>query len=148
MRIIIQAVREIAPDMPIQIYLNDLPECRFDVTINTVTKGLQLDTLLKNVYVSAVGKDFTTQVFPKRLIDIGFSTLTVMIISCPPAPIVDNIFFVAQEVSPSHKEAKLWIEGIKKHFELFLQMRSKELKPHGVMFISTMVVNEPELKPY
>ena len=87
--------------MPIQIYLNDLPECRFDVTINTVTKGLQLDTLLKNVYVSAVGKDFTTQVFPKKLIDIGFSTLTVMIISCPPAPLIDNIFFIAQEVSPS-----------------------------------------------
>ena len=137
--------------MPIQIYLNDLPECRFDVTINTVTKGLQIDSQLKNVYVSAVGKDFTTQVFPKRLIDIGFSTLTVMIISCPPSPLIDNIFFIAHEndvLSSSSKEAKLWIEGIKKHFELFLQMRSKELKRHGVLFISTMVVNEPELKPY
>ena len=40
LRVIIQAVREIAPEMPIQIYLNDLPECRFDVTINTVNKGL------------------------------------------------------------------------------------------------------------
>jgi len=90
--------------MPIQIYLNDLPECRFDVTINTVTKGLELDTQLKNVYVSAVGKDFTTQVFPKRHIDIGFSTLTVMIISCQPAPITDNIFFIASEKKPPSKD--------------------------------------------
>ena len=44
LRAIISAVREIAPEMAIQIYLNDLPECRFDVTINAVTKGLQIDT--------------------------------------------------------------------------------------------------------
>jgi hypothetical protein len=99
--------------------------------------------------VSAVGKDFTTQVFPKKHIDIGFSTLTVMIISCPPAPLIDNIFFIAHEPTEAMtKESKLWIEGLKKHFELFLKMRAKELKPHGMMFISTMVVNEPELKPY
>ena len=27
-------------------------------------------------------------------------------------------------------------------------MRSKELRPHGTMFISTMIVDEPDLKPY
>ena len=42
----------------------------------------------------------------------------------------------------------MWIDGLKKHFELFLQMRAKELRPHGVMFISSMVVDEPELKAY
>ncbi len=36
LKTIITAVREINPDMPIQIYLNDLPECRFDVTIKAV----------------------------------------------------------------------------------------------------------------
>lgn len=44
LRTIISAVRLINPDMPIQVYLNDLPECRFDKTIDTVTKGLKIDT--------------------------------------------------------------------------------------------------------
>lgn len=95
LKTIIEAVRGINPEMPIQIYLNDLPECRFDKTIKSVNQGLQIDTVLKNVFVSAVGKDFTTQVFPKKHIDIGFSTLTVMIISHPPTPITKNIFFIA-----------------------------------------------------
>jgi SAM dependent carboxyl methyltransferase len=46
--------------MPILVYLNDLPECRFDKTITTITNGLKLDTELKNVFLSASGKDFTT----------------------------------------------------------------------------------------
>jgi hypothetical protein len=58
--VIINAVRDINPDMPIQVYLNDLPECRFDKTIDTVTKGLRLDTEIKNVFIMASGKDFTT----------------------------------------------------------------------------------------
>ena len=59
LKTIIEAVRAINSEIPIQIYLNDLPECRFDKTIVTVNKGLQIDTVLKNVFVSAVGKDFT-----------------------------------------------------------------------------------------
>jgi hypothetical protein len=27
-------------------------------------------------------------------------------------------------------------------------MRAKELKPHGIIFVSCMVTNEPDLKPY
>jgi hypothetical protein len=44
--------------MPIQIYLNDLPECRFDITFKTVSDGLQINNL-KDVFIMAVGKDFT-----------------------------------------------------------------------------------------
>lgn len=44
--------------MPIQIYLNDLPECRFDIAFKTVSDGLQLNHL-KHVYIMAAGKDFT-----------------------------------------------------------------------------------------
>ena len=46
--------------MPILVYLNDLPECRFDVSIDTVNKGLKVDDELHNVFIMAVGKDFTT----------------------------------------------------------------------------------------
>ncbi len=43
LKVLIREVRKLTPEMPIQIYLNDLPECRFDVTIDTVSKGLGLD---------------------------------------------------------------------------------------------------------
>lgn len=57
-RALIQTIRKLSPDMPIQIYLNDLPECRFDITFKTVSDALQLNNL-QNVYIMAVGKDFT-----------------------------------------------------------------------------------------
>jgi len=94
LKVIITAVRDLSPAMPVQVYLNDLPECRFDKTIDTVTKGLKLETELSNVFLMASGKDYTTQVFPRKSIDIGFSTLACMIISHPPAPITDNIFYI------------------------------------------------------
>lgn len=134
--------------MPIQIYLNDLPECRFDVTIKAVNQGLQIDTVLKNVYVSAVGKDFTSQVFPRKHIDIGFSTLTVMIISHPPTPITKNIFFLATEELVKTQDGQKWVEALKKHFHEFLENRVKELRPQGTLFVSVIVNNEPELRPY
>lgn len=134
--------------MPVSVYLNDLPECRFDKTIDTITKGLKLDEELKNVFLMASGKDFTSQVFPKKSIDIGFSTLTTMIISHAPAALTDNIFFVASNESVKSESGRLWVEALQKHFKLFLDMRIRELKPHGQLFISTMIINEPEMKPY
>ena len=62
-----------------------------------------------------------------------------MIISHPPAPIVDNIFFLVNNDNVSTKEGQLWIEALKKHFNLFLDKRTKELKPYGQLFISVMI---------
>jgi hypothetical protein len=56
LKAIIQEVRKYSPDMPIQIYLNDLPECRFDLTFKTVSAALKG---FSNIYLIAVGKDFT-----------------------------------------------------------------------------------------
>ena len=56
LKAIIQDVRKYSPDMPIQIYLNDLPECRFDLTFKTVSEALRD---FSNIYLMAVGKDFT-----------------------------------------------------------------------------------------
>jgi len=111
--------------------LNDLPECRFDKTIDTISKALKLDTELKHVYLMASGKDFTSQVFPKKSIDIGFSTLTTMIISHAPSPLTDNIFFVATKDNVGTDHGRLWIDALKKHFALFVEMRSRELRPYG-----------------
>lgn len=71
-----------------------------------------------------------------------------MIISHAPAPITENIFFVATKDTIKTEVGVMWIDALKKHFNLFLEMRARELRPHGQLFVSVMTMNEPELKPY
>lgn len=59
LREIILAVRELSPQMPIVAYLNDLPECRFDITFKTIYNALGIDREFTDVFLIAVGKDFT-----------------------------------------------------------------------------------------
>jgi hypothetical protein len=49
-------VRKIAPNLAIQVYLEDLPENRFDIAFQAVSKGLEE---FENLYIMAAGKDFT-----------------------------------------------------------------------------------------
>jgi hypothetical protein len=72
-----------------------------------------------------------------------------MIISHPPAPITDNIFFIASKDPEKSDHGKLWVDALKKHFSLFLEMRTKELRTHGQLFVSVMIMNEDhDLKEY
>jgi hypothetical protein len=57
LKAIIQAVRKIQPAMPIQIFLNDLPENHHSLAIAAVTEGLI--PLFEDVYIMVAGKDFT-----------------------------------------------------------------------------------------
>ena len=93
LKLIIQAVRKIQPEMPIQIFLNDLPENHHSLAIAAVTEGLQ--DLFEDVYIMVAGKDFTEQVFPAGTVDFAFSNMTLMILPLPPSPRTDNVFFLA-----------------------------------------------------
>lgn len=57
LKAIIQAVRKINQEMPIQVFLNDLPENHHSLAINAVTEGLA--PLFEDVYIMVAGKDFT-----------------------------------------------------------------------------------------
>jgi hypothetical protein len=57
LKTIIQAVRELSPDMPIQIFLNDLPENHHSLAIAAVTEGLS--PLFDDIFIMVAGKDFT-----------------------------------------------------------------------------------------
>ncbi len=57
LRAIIDRVRSISPKLQIQVYLNDLPENRFDLAFQSVSEGLKD---YENVYIMAAGKDFST----------------------------------------------------------------------------------------
>jgi hypothetical protein len=84
LKTIIQAVRQISPDMPIQIFLNDLPENHHSLAIAAVTDGLT--PLFDDIFIMVAGKDFTEQVFPAGTIDLAFSNMTLMILPLPPSP--------------------------------------------------------------
>ena len=55
----------------------------------------------------------------------------MMIISHPPSPILDNIFFAATKEKVETDNGRLWIEALKKHSQQFLEMRSLELRLKG-----------------
>lgn len=134
---LIQAVRKIAPKLTIQIYLEDLPENRFDLAFQAVQKGL---AEFDNLYIMAAGKDFTVQVFPTGTIDIAFSSLTAMILPQAPAKLSDNVFFLATPENVKTPFGEQWVAGFKKHWAAFLSSRQKELRKDGLLFV-TMIIN-------
>ena len=79
--------------MPIQIFLNDLPENHHSLAITAVSEGLS--PLFDDIYIMVAGKDFTEQVFPAGTVDFAFSNMTLMILPIPPTPRTDNVFFLA-----------------------------------------------------
>jgi hypothetical protein len=93
LKMIIEAVRKISPDMPIQVFLNDLPENHHSLAIAAVTDGLA--DLFEDVFIMVAGKDFTEQVFPAGTIDLAFSNMTLMILPTAPTQRKDNVFFLS-----------------------------------------------------
>jgi SAM dependent carboxyl methyltransferase len=55
LKTIISAVRKFSPEMPIQVFLNDLPENHHSLAIAAVTEGLS--HLFEEVYIMVAGKD-------------------------------------------------------------------------------------------
>jgi len=61
--IIIKTVRSRSSQVPIIIYLNDLPDNHHALALQTVTDGLK--PLPSNVFIYLAGCDFLQQVFPE-----------------------------------------------------------------------------------
>lgn len=126
------------------MYLEDLPENRFDLAFQAVQEGLKD---IQNLFIMAAGKDFTVQVFPTGTIDIAFSSLTAMILPQAPAKLSDNVFFLATPDLVKSDFGQQWIAGFKKHWAAFLGSRQKELRKHGLLFV-TVIINQDPLLSY
>lgn len=68
--------------------------------------------------------------------------MTVMILPLPPAPRTDNVFFLATPEKLAQEESKPWVEGFNKHWTAFVTQRQKELKPHGQLFVNSLVYGD------
>lgn len=77
--------------------------------------------------------------FPSGTIDIAFSSLTAMILPQAPAPLHDNVFFLATPELVKTEFGQKWIAGFKKHWAAFLGSRQKELRKHGLLFVTTII---------
>ena len=119
-KLIVQRVREKSPKLEIILYLNDLPDNRFDKAFQTVLPAFKD---VENFYVMAIGKDFTNQVFPNNHIDIGFTTLTCMILASQPSPLTGNILFQETPENASSHTSKLWTSALETHFTSFILSR-------------------------
>lgn len=145
LKLIIQAIRKLSPEMPVQIFLNDLPENHHSLAIAAVTEGLT--PLFEDVFIMVAGKDFTEQVFPTGTIDLAFSFTTIMILPLAPTPRTDNVFFLSTAENLASDMGKEWVAAFNRHWTAFVTNREKELKPHGQLFISSIIFDDPPL-PY
>lgn len=143
LKTIIQAVRKLSPEMPIQVFLNDLPENHHSLAIAAVTEGLT--PLFEDVYIMVAGKDFTEQVFPAGTIDFAFSNMTLMILPQAPTARTDNVFFLATPEKLQSEQGKEWVAGFNKHWTAFVTNRQKELRENGQLFITALIYDEPIL---
>lgn len=141
LKAIITAVRKIQPEMPIQVFLNDLPENHHSLVISTVSEGLS--PFFEDVFIMVAGKDFTQQVFPSGSVDFAFSNMTLMILPLPPTPRTDNIFFLAHADKLESEEGQEWLKGFNRHWTAFVTNRQLELREGGQLFITTLIVDEP-----
>ena len=56
----IKTIRDISPNMPIVVYMNDLPDCRYDITFKTINESLKNEIIgFNDIYILAIGRDFT-----------------------------------------------------------------------------------------
>ena len=124
--------------MPIVIYLNDLPSNHHEVALNTVTEGLLKEQSFNQVYIYIAGKDFTKSVFPPSFLDLAFSNMALSTLFSIPAP-WPNCYFQGSSTNLSTPQGKDWHSAFKAHFTNFMQLRSLELKPHGLFSLVTQV---------
>jgi hypothetical protein len=70
-----------------------------------------------------------------------------MILPQAPAKLSDNVFFLATPELVKSDFGQQWIDGFKKHWAAFLGSRQKELRKHGLLFV-TVIINQDPLLSY
>lgn len=137
---IIEEVRKIQPDMPITVYLNDMPDNHHALAIQTVTKGLEK---YKDIFLHVAGQDFSTQVFPSDHIDFAFSNMTANILPEAPVNLENNLFFLAAPETLASDWGKKWVAAFDKHWNTFVSQRSKELRSKGTLLVTVLIYDDP-----
>mgnify|MGYP001168878581 CR=1 FL=1 len=97
-------IREISPEPPISIYLNDTPSNDFSLAMKTVNSGLEKH---KNVWIYSIGRSFYERLFPENSMDLIISTSSVHWIPRSPAPLTPMFCCLTDELAAT-PEGKTW----------------------------------------
>lgn len=76
---------------------------------------------------------------------MAYSNMTAHIIPKAPCPRDENVFFLATPEKVQTDWGKKWVDAFNEHWTSFIKNRQKELKPHGQLFITVLVYDEPLL---
>jgi len=135
---VIETVRKINPELPIILYLNDLPECSF--TEGFLSCQQELNTY-GDVFVYAVGKSFYELLFPSKTIDLYLCFAAIHWLR-EVAHVGNAFFYFPTKENLETEASQKWIAQGHKDFTHFLHLRDIELKPHGAIIIATMSSQE------
>lgn len=136
-KLIIEAVREINPEMPIVIYFQDLPGNHFSETMTTLSAALKE---YQDVYLYYVGKSFFESLFLDNTIDLMFSFNALHWVDEAPSSSDTSGFFLTEESLQTERGQK-WLETANRCWRSFIKFRARELRPSGKLFINAIGIS-------
>jgi hypothetical protein len=127
----INAIRDINPEMPINIFLEDTPANDFNITTRLVQEGLSKKNI-KDIYIYCVSKSFYERLFPENSMDIIFSMTAVLWIREAPCT-HDNLIFCYDSKTENDECTKKWRSSAERDWNTFLNHRKIELRSNGIL---------------
>ena len=139
----IQHIRSRFDDAQVQITYTDLPSNDFSALFKNLLGFGSLGektylTELDNVYVSACGIGFHTQLLPDESLDIGFSATAMHYISEKPCTIDNHVHMVGARGDA----LAAFAEQARRNWEDLLSARAKELRPGGRLVMLNFGIDE------
>jgi hypothetical protein len=139
---IIDKIRTFKADLPIVIYLNDLPINDFSTAMINVKQGL---LSYKNIFIYSTGGSFVNSLFPNNSIDLFICINSIHWLEKAPAE-SNSLFYFLDEETEKTEEGKLWAEESRKELFLFMKHRMNELRQSGKLIIELGVINYYQFK--
>ncbi len=139
LRAVIVKVREYNPHKEIVIMLNDLPGNDFSAALSGVSEALRD---VEGVYVHACAKSFYARAFPDGSVDLFLSFAGIHWMDCEHGPSThDGFVQYLTAFEPSPVAAHPWTEEARTDWLKFVSCRLSELRPHGILAVSTVTLN-------
>ena len=137
--LVISLIREMNPDFPINIFLNDTPSNDFSLAMKKVSSALEK---YAKVWIYSSGKSFYEELFPENSIDLMISNSAVHWLPRSPGVISSISCMLTEEVAET-AEGKVWEKEAAKYWEQFLRLRQKELRTGGRLLITAPAISDP-----
>jgi hypothetical protein len=138
---VLKAVRDAAPERPIQIVYTDLPRNDFSQVFQVVHGLTDIPTYAREIeglYVFASATSFHRPIVPPGTLDLGFSATASHYISEKPCRISNHVHMVGAE----GEERAAYAEQGRRDWQSMLENRARELAPGGRLVLLNFGIDE------